>query len=96
MSMIEESEGHELVFGRSITDRVFYDQKVGTIAGPFMGPKGYYILRMTGRTPPARPLDLTIPLHRQLVQNFYLRVELHKRAHELLKQGVEKGTVEGV
>jgi hypothetical protein len=96
MSMVEESEGHELVFGRTISDTVFYEQDVGTIAGPFMGAKGYYLTRLTGRTPSARPLDLTIPLHKLLVQNFYLRVQLHKRAQELLRKGVEEGTVKGV
>jgi hypothetical protein len=96
LNMVEESEGHELVFGRTISDTVFYEQEVGTIAGPFMGPKGYYLTRLTGRTPAARPLDLTIPLHRLLVQNFYLRVQLHKRAQELLQKGVEAGTVKGV
>lgn len=96
LTMIEESDGHDLVFGRTITDRVFYDQQVGTVSGPFMGAKGYYILRLTGRTPPVQPLDLTIPMHKLLVQNFYLRVELHKRAQELLRQGVEQGTVKGV
>jgi hypothetical protein len=96
LSMVEESEGHELVFGNTITDRVFYDQQVGTIAGPFMGAKGYYLTRLTGRTPAARPLDLTIPLHKLLVQNFYLRVQLHKRAHELLQQAIEQDTVKGI
>jgi len=96
MGMVEESEGHEFVFGKTITDMVFYEQQVGSIVGPRMGPKGYYVIRLSGRTPPLKPLDLSIDMHRQLIQSFYLRIQLHQRAHELLRQGVEAGTVLGL
>jgi len=96
MGMLEESEGNEFVYGKTITDSVFYEQQVGTIVGPRMGSKGYYLMRLSGRTPPLRPLDLSVPLHKQLIQDFYLRVQLHKRAHELLRQGVEDGSVQGL
>jgi len=96
MGMLEESEGHGFVYGRTITDMVFYEQQVGTIVGPRMGAKGYYIVRLAGRTPPIKPLDLTVDMHRELIQNFYLRIQMHQRAHDLLRQGVEAGTVSGL
>jgi hypothetical protein len=96
MTFLEESEGHSFVYGTALTQTVFYEQSPGTILGPRMGSRGYHIIRLNRRTPPMKPLDLSVPLHRLLIQNYYLRTQMRQRAHELLVAGLEAGTASGL
>ncbi len=96
LGMMEETETTNLIYGRSVTDRVFFEQRPGTIEGPFLGPRGFYIVRLTGRQPPMQPLDLNVPSHRKLVEDFYLKMQFNQRAHELLRQGLADGSARGI
>jgi hypothetical protein len=80
---VGESSYTEWVTGESITDWVFFDQPENSITGPFRGPLGWYLTRVTRRTPPSRPLKLDDPDHRRLLREDYLRhafVEYSKEA----------------
>ncbi len=91
-----ESEYRTFLYGPSATDEIFFNQKMGSIGGPYRGPKGYFIARITGKTPPTRPLDLKEPIHRQIVEQDYLWRSLNTRVDTLLRDAVASGAVKGV
>jgi len=95
-SYLGESEYRSFLYGPSATDEIFFQQKMGSIGGPYRAPKGYYIARITGKTPPTRPLDLKEPIHRQIVEQDYLSHSLNNRVAQLLRDGIESGEVRGV
>ncbi len=96
MNYLLESEFRTLLYGAPATDHIFFEQKMGTVDGPFRGPKGYYIARITAKSPPSRPLDLKEPVHRQIAEHHYLKNSLNARAMSLLNEGVQAGTIKGV
>jgi hypothetical protein len=96
VGLMEESEAYNLLYGGTVADRMFFRQKVGTIEGPFMGPRGYYICRVNGRTPPNAPLDMGNPAHRELVTVYFLRNKLNLRAHELMAAAATEGAISGI
>jgi len=80
---VGESAYTEWVTGECITDWIFFDQPLNSVTGPFRGPLGWYLTRVTRRTPPSRPLKLDDPEHRRLLREDYLRhafVEYSKEA----------------
>ena len=93
---IGDSDYRSFLFGTAVTDQIFFEQKMGSIDGPWRGPKGYYIARITGKTPPTKPLDLNEPKHREIVEYFYLKNSMAARALALLREGVANGTVKGL
>ncbi len=95
-SYLGESEYRTFLYGPSATDEIFFNQKMGSIGGPYRGPKGYFIARITSKTPPTRPLDLNEPIHRQIVEQDYLSRSLNTRIDTLLREGTESGAVTGV
>jgi hypothetical protein len=95
-SYLGESEYRTFLYGPSATDEIFFNQKMGSIGGPYRGPKGFYIARITGKTPPTRPLDLKEPVHRQIVEQDYLSRSLNNRAETLLRDAVAANAVTGV
>ena len=95
-SYLGESEYRTFLYGPSASDEIFFNQKLGTIAGPFRGPKGYYISRVTAKSPPNRPLDLNEPIHRQIVEQDYLTRAIDQRVQTLLADGVTAQAVRGV
>jgi hypothetical protein len=97
LQYLSESEYRTYLYGSpSITDYVFFEQKMGTVDGPFRGPKGYYLTRLTGKTPFSRPLDLKEPVHREILEFNYLKTKMNARAQELLAKGVADGQVKGI
>jgi hypothetical protein len=95
-SYLGESEYRTFLYGPCASDEIFFNQKLGTIAGPFRGPKGYYISRVTAKSPPNRPLDLNEPIHRQIVEQDYLTRAIDQRVQALLAEGVAAQAVRGV
>lgn len=93
---IGDSDYRAFLFGAQVTDHIFFEQKMGSIDGPWRGPKGYYIARITGKTPPTRPLDLAEPRHREIVEYFYLKTAMGSRALALLREGIASGAVKGL
>jgi len=97
LSYLGESQYRIYMYGQAITDHCFFDQKMGSIEGPFLGPRGYYITRVTGKTPFSKPLDIkNEPIHRQIAEQHYLQNSMNSRASELLAQGVKDGKISGV
>lgn len=96
VSYLMESDYRIFLFGPSVSDHIFFEQKMGSIDGPFRGPKGYYISRLTGKTPPSKPLDLKEPVHRQIAEHYYLKNAINTRSQALFEEGVKSGQVSGV
>ncbi|MBM3986950.1 MAG: hypothetical protein FJ294_03215 [Planctomycetes bacterium] len=93
---IGDSDYRSFLFGTAVTDQIFFEQKMGSIDGPWRGPKGYYMARITGKTPPTRPLDLSEPKHREIVEYYYLKNSMAARALALLREGITSGAVKGL
>jgi hypothetical protein len=74
--MIGESPFHQFVRGFSITDFIFFEQQVGTVAGPFKGPHGYYLTKVMRRMPPTRPLNIGDERHVGLLRDDYVPFSL--------------------
>jgi hypothetical protein len=96
LSLLSESEYRIFLNGKAITDRLFFDQKRGTIAGPFKGAHGYYIMRHMGQTPPITPLNLNEPVHRNIAVEYYVRAAMNAKVQELFAEAMEKGTIQGL
>src|SRR5688572_23492058 len=96
LNCLMESDFRMFLYGPSVADYVFFEQKMGSIDGPFRGPKGYYIPRITGKTPPTRPLDLKDPVHREIVVYHYLKHVISTRALAMLADGLKSGEVSGI
>ncbi|MFN0241871.1 MAG: hypothetical protein ACKVWV_03180 [Planctomycetota bacterium] len=91
LTFLEETEFSEWVRGGSLTDKVFFDQEVGTVAGPFKGPRGYYLTYVKRRKPATQPLILSNPRHQQLLKDDYLRCAFIDYARESIAQAEVKG-----
>jgi hypothetical protein len=84
LQKMSESDYGLFVFGRSVTDSIFFDMEPGTIDGPFKGPRGYYIANLISRSAPSKPIDIGIEGQRSLVEQDYLTVRLNAFAEEAL------------
>ena len=90
--MIGESPFVQFVSGHSITDHIFFDQQVGTIAGPFKGPHGYYLTKVMRRMPPTRPLNVADERHLDLLRKDFIPFSLI----EYCEEAYGAATVEGL
>ncbi len=93
---MQENDFRSLLHGRTVTDRIFFDQAVGTIEGPVRGPRGYYISRVKGRTPITRPLDLAVPVHRQIAETYHVKNHFERYVWQLEAQARERGEIRGL
>jgi len=91
LGFVGETPFDGFVFGDLLTDFLFYEQEINTIAGPFCGTKGYYITKVVRRTGPTRSLSLSEPHHVQRVKDDYLRVAFRDYAQEALAKAEVKG-----
>jgi len=89
--MIGESPFHQFVRGFSITDFVFFEQQVGTVAGPFKGPHGYYLTKVMRRMPPTRPLNIGDERHVGLLRDDYVPFSLIGYCEEAFESADVKG-----
>jgi hypothetical protein len=96
VNVLMESEFRMFLYGPSVADYIFFEQKMGSIEGPFRGPKGYYISRITGKTPPTRPLDVRDPVHREILVYHYVNHAMGSRALSLLSEALKSGDVKGL
>ncbi|HVS20020.1 MAG TPA: hypothetical protein VMT18_15555 [Planctomycetota bacterium] len=95
LGLLEEREVHNLIYGGTVTDRAFYFTEPGTVVGPLMGPLGYYLVKVNGRTPATSPLDMNKDSHRELVINYWLRNRAYEQARGLAAAAVAAGELEG-
>jgi hypothetical protein len=91
LQKLQESEFLAFVQGSTIGDHVFFEQEVGTLGGPFRGPFGYYITRVTARTPPQKTYTLSDPTQRDLVLQDYMSVRLADFAQQVFESADVKG-----
>lgn len=96
LTYLHESEYTIFLHASSVTDYVFFKQRPGTIEGPLKGERGYYIARVTGTTPPTKPLNLRDPSHRTLVSDHYTKEKLGAYVHDLLAKAIAERRVEGL
>ena len=89
--MIGESPFHQFVRGFSITDFVFFEQQIGTVAGPFKGPHGYYLTKVMRRMPPTRPLNIGDERHVGLLRDDYVPFSLIGYCEEAFQSADVKG-----
>ena len=94
LRMLEESDYSIFVSGSSITDRVFFDQAVGTIENPVRGPHGWYIPRLLRKTPPTTRLSVSDEDHREYLMQDWIAENLNAFVQEQVAQlefsGVER------
>jgi hypothetical protein len=93
---LKEHDFRSLLYGRNLTDKIFFDMPVGTISGPELGPQGYYIVRVAGRTPITKPLDLQVPIHRTIAETYHLKNHFERYAWGLLEAAKAGGKVTGI
>ena len=83
-SLMSESAYVNFLRGSLVTDEIFFEQPMGTVAGPFKGPFGYYLTKVLKRTPPQRPLNVNDERHIELLRDDWLRISFIDYAHEAL------------
>ena len=70
----------------SVTDQVFFDMETGTVAGPFAGPHGFYLVYLKNRTAPTNPLRPSEPRHVDLLREDYVRRTFSQYSHDCLQE----------
>jgi len=88
---ISESPYYQLLTNRSIVDTIFFDMEPGSVAGPFEGPEGYYIVYLRRRSAVTNPLRPSEPKHVELLREDWLRREFITYAHKALEMAEVKG-----
>jgi hypothetical protein len=96
LTRFEESEFTWLLRRESISDRVFFEQEIGSVIGPFKGTRGYYISKLKSRTQPTSGLRLEEPRHVEFIVDHYMRREFMDYAHGLLDKAREEGRLTGI
>ncbi len=92
MPLLDESAYICFLAGHSVTDTVFFEQEVDTVAGPYRGPYGYYITRVNARKPPTKAFGLDDPIQRKSVRQDYVDVRFAEYASGL----IEKAAIQGI
>lgn len=65
---LRENEFNQLLLGFSLASHIFFDAMVGTTLGPLPGPEGWYLARVTGRSPTGVNVDLDSGPQREMVR----------------------------
>lgn len=94
MGFMGETPFHDFLWGGLLTDYAFFEQDPGTVAGPFCGPLGYYIIKVVRRVPPSRPLSVSEPKHVERLLEDYFRVAFRDYCQEALRQADVQGLPE--
>jgi hypothetical protein len=94
MGFMAETPFVDFLHGGLLTDYAFFEQDPGTVAGPFCGPLGYYIIKVVRRTPPSRPLSPNEPRHLERLLEDYFRVAFRDYCHESLRLADVQGLPE--
>ena len=88
---IGESEYEHFLANGALVDTIFFDMEPGTVAGPYRGPKGYYIVYLKGRTRPTNPLNMRTDRHQQMIQEDWVRKAFQSYAHAALAEAETQG-----
>lgn len=71
-NFLGETEFNSFLQGYSVGDIIFHEMEKSEVAGPILGPYGYYIVKVMGRQPGFKALEITDPSKRELVAQDYL------------------------
>lgn len=93
-SMLSESPYSEYVNGGLLTDHLFFDQPIGTVAGPFPMKWGWALTKVLRRTPPTRPLNVNDERHLELLREDWYRVSFVDYAKQALEEAEKVGVPE--
>ncbi len=89
---IGESEYEHFLANDAIVDNIFFEMEPGTVAGPFRGPKGYYIVYLKSRSAPSNPLNIrSDERHRSMLQEDWIRKSFQAYAHTALDEATLSG-----
>lgn len=83
-SLLTETPYSMFVSGGMLTDEVFFNLPVGSIAGPMPGPDGWYIAKVIKRAPTQRPLNINDEKHMELLRDHWVHQTFGDYAHEAL------------
>jgi hypothetical protein len=83
-SLLTESPYSNFINGGLLTDEVFFNLPVGSIAGPLPGPDGWYLAKVIKRAPTQRPLNINDEKHLELLREDWVRISFIDYAHEAL------------
>ena len=86
-----ESSWSHFMGNTSVVDSIFFEVEEGTVAGPFIGPHGYYIVNLRRKLPPSNPLSITNERHLGMIQEDYLRTRFTAFCHSALEKAEVKG-----
>ena len=84
-SLLVESPYVNFLNGGLLTDEVFFNLPVGSIAGPMLGPDGWYLAKVIKRSPTQRPLNINDEKHMELLKDDWTRISFIDYAHEALE-----------
>jgi hypothetical protein len=93
---LDESDYTIFLTGESVADRIFFDQQLGAIDGPFKGQRGYYISRVISRTPPMSSLNMSNAKHREFLVDHYVKATFGEYSRGLLKKARDEGAIQGL
>ena len=88
---IGESEYEHFLANGALVDTIFFEMEPGTVAGPYRGPKGYYIVYLKGRTRPTNPLNMRTERHQQMISEDWVRKAFQAYAHTALAEAKTSG-----
>lgn len=83
-SALGESEYEHFLSNSAIVDTMFFEMEPGNVAGPFRGPKGYYIIYLKSATPPQTPLNIRQENHLAMLREDWARKSFQRYAHDAL------------
>ncbi len=83
-SLLVESPYVNFLNGGLLTDEIFFNLPVGSIAGPLRGPDGWYLAKVNKRSPTQRPLNINDEKHMELLRDDWVRISFIEYAHEAL------------
>jgi hypothetical protein len=88
---IGESSFSHYLGNFAIVDAVFFDLEPGQVGGPYLGPKGYYIVYLKSRQPPTNPLNYRDERHLGMIREDFVRLKFTEYCHESLEQAEISG-----
>lgn len=73
-----ESDYSVFLNGNAIADEIFFNMEVGKVAGPWRGPRGWYVARLNKRFPGSRTLSPADSNQRTLLEQEFLASRLNE------------------
>jgi hypothetical protein len=93
-SFLSESPYSHFLNGHLLVDQLFFDQPIGTVAGPIRMKWGYCLTKVLRRTPPTRPLNINDERHVELLRDDWIKDSFVDYAHEALDSAEKVGVPE--